>query len=97
MIPKPPLLIALSIVLCGTGSAASTKGASAVVKEYCYDCHDREMHKGELDLETLQAQDIASHSDIWEKVVRKMNARQMPPIGKPRPGREAPTKKRSPN
>ena len=28
---------------------------------------------------------IAAHSDIWEKVVRQIDARQMPPIGEERP------------
>ena len=30
-------------------------------------------------------QDVAKHPDVWEKVVRKLRARQMPPVGKERP------------
>lgn len=59
--------------------------AFATIQKYCYDCHDSVMEKGGLDLEAIQAAEIAAHSTIWEKVVRKMNARQMPPIGKRRP------------
>ena len=28
---------------------------------------------------------VAEHPEVWEKVVRKLRARQMPPVGKPRP------------
>ena len=56
-----------------------------MIKKYCYDCHDSVMEKGGLDLESIEGKDIGAHSEIWEKVVRKMNGRQMPPIGKKRP------------
>ncbi len=38
-----------------------------------------------LDLVSLKGSDIAGHSEVWEKVVRKLNGRQMPPPGLPRP------------
>lgn len=61
----------------------------AVIKQYCYDCHDGDVQKGDLNLEAIADKEVAGHSDIWEKVVRKMNARQMPPIGKKRPDEKA--------
>lgn len=79
------LLAAVAFSLSQATFAADQPGARGVVTKYCYDCHDREMQKGNLDLETLQGQEIANDPSAWEKVVRKMNARQMPPIGKPRP------------
>ena len=56
-----------------------------VVKKYCYDCHDREVQKGSLNLEALVGVRVDENGDAWEKVIRKVNSRQMPPIGKPRP------------
>lgn len=56
-----------------------------VVKRYCFDCHDSDVQKGGLDLQALYGKEIGSDPATWEKVVRKMNARQMPPIGKKRP------------
>jgi hypothetical protein len=38
-----------------------------------------------LDLDALSAKDVEAHPVAWEKVVRKLAARQMPPVGKPRP------------
>jgi hypothetical protein len=43
------------------------------------------MKKGDLDLESLSHDGIAPHTAQWERVVRKLRARQMPPVGKNRP------------
>jgi len=56
-----------------------------LVNQYCADCHDNDVKKGELDLVSLTRQDLTQHPEIWEKVVRKLRARQMPPTGKDRP------------
>jgi hypothetical protein len=85
--------------LLGTGSVVFTLQAQqpaarqsstasphlSLVDEYCLSCHDEDHKKGELALDTVSAAEVAQHPDVWEKVVRKLRARQMPPIGKPRP------------
>jgi hypothetical protein len=65
-------------------------GASAaphvtLVTEYCLSCHDEDKKKGDLALDAILAEDVTRHPAAWEKVVRKLRARQMPPIGEPRP------------
>jgi hypothetical protein len=55
------------------------KPVATVINRYCLDCHDHESKKGELDLESLSRDEVTQHSDRWEKVVRRLNARQMPP------------------
>lgn len=79
------LIAAVCCSLCVAGLAAEPEGVRSVVKQFCYDCHDGAVQKGGLNLEALAGEAIPAHSDVWEKVVRKMNARQMPPIGKKRP------------
>src|SRR5687767_11568611 len=64
---------------------ASTAGVFSFVDEYCLSCHDEDNKKGGLVLETVAAHDVVRHPDVWEKVVRKLRARQMPPVGKERP------------
>ena len=49
---------------------------------YCATCHDEDEKKGGLALDTVALQDVSQHPDVWEKVVRKLRARQMPPVGK---------------
>ena len=57
----------------------------SVVNQYCVSCHDADAKKGGLDLDRLGREDVAQHPDEWERVVRKLRARQMPPVGKERP------------
>ena len=64
---------------------ASTSGLFAFVDEYCLSCHDEDNKKGDLVLEAFAGQDVARNPAVWEKVVRKLRARQMPPVGKDRP------------
>lgn len=77
------------ISLSAASVAESGEGAFAVIKRYCYDCHDSLMEKGGLDLEGIVGEPVANHAAIWEKVARKMSARYMPPIGKARPSEAA--------
>ena len=66
-------------------SPASSPRHRAVVNEYCLTCHDADHEKGGLELESILGKPVAEHPAVWEKVVRKLRARQMPPVGKPRP------------
>jgi hypothetical protein len=55
----------------------------------CLDCHGAERPKGALNLEAILKDDPARHAAAWEKVVRRLRTRQMPPAGKSRPAEEA--------
>ena len=60
----------------------------AVVERYCVACHNaRELTAG-LDLDALDMDAVGGHAEVWEKVVRKLRGRLMPPAGRPRPARE---------
>lgn len=58
---------------------------SAVLEEYCTGCHDDAVNEGGLDLEAVVREDFGRHPQIWEKVIRKLRARHMPPAGELRP------------
>jgi Protein of unknown function (DUF1592)/Protein of unknown function (DUF1588)/Protein of unknown function (DUF1585)/Protein of unknown function (DUF1595)/Protein of unknown function (DUF1587) len=64
---------------------ASLSPERAVVNRYCVNCHNSALKAGELALDEISAQDVSRHPEIWEKVVRKLRARHMPPAGMPRP------------
>jgi Protein of unknown function (DUF1592)/Protein of unknown function (DUF1588)/Protein of unknown function (DUF1585)/Protein of unknown function (DUF1587)/Protein of unknown function (DUF1595)/Cytochrome C oxidase, cbb3-type, subunit III len=68
-----------------SGHASPAAPHVALVGEYCVECHDEGQKTARLALDTLAAQAVSQHPDVWEKVVRKLRARQMPPIGEPRP------------
>ena len=57
----------------------------ALVQGYCLACHDDTIEEAGLSLESVAADDIARQPQVWEKVVRKLRTRQMPPVGEPRP------------
>jgi hypothetical protein len=67
------------------GPSVTTAPHLSLVDEYCLSCHDEDHKKGGLALDIVAADDVTRHPDVWEKVVRKLRARQMPPIGKERP------------
>ena len=90
-----PGRLLMSIGVMGLLAAASIHSAqvpsspagpqASLVDEYCLSCHDKDHEKGGLVLETVAAHDVSQNPEIWEKVVRKLRARQMPPVGKERP------------
>jgi mono/diheme cytochrome c family protein len=57
----------------------------AVVSKYCISCHNDRLKRGGLALDAVVAQDVDKNPDVWEKVLRKVRTRQMPPVGLPRP------------
>jgi hypothetical protein len=59
------------------------------VTRHCTKCHNDDDKKGGLTLDTFLSKEMEAHPEIWEKVVRKLAARQMPPLGKPRPDEKA--------
>src|SRR5919106_1409275 len=60
-----------------------------VVKRYCVSCHNDRLKRGGLALDTVVAHEVAQDPDVWEKVLRKIRVRQMPPVGLPRPNEAA--------
>ena len=63
----------------------------SVVDKYCVTCHNQRLKTGGLTLDTPDLANVAAHPDVWEKVIRKVEAGMMPPAGVPRP--DAATKK----
>ena len=57
----------------------------ATIDRYCVTCHNGRTRTGGLALDTLDVTRVAADAETWEKVVRKMRGRMMPPPGLPRP------------
>jgi cytochrome c551/c552 len=56
-----------------------------LVNRYCLSCHSDRLKTGGFALESIAAREVDQNTDAWEKVLKKIRARQMPPIGIPRP------------
>ena len=65
--------------------AAAPSPHRATLDRYCITCHNERLRTGGLSLEGLDVTRVESGSDAWEKVVRKLRGRMMPPAGVPRP------------
>ena len=57
----------------------------AVVDRYCLTCHNSRTRTAGLALDTVAEGVLADHTEVWERVVRKLRARQMPPAAARRP------------
>src|SRR3954449_6635125 len=53
----------------------------STIATYCFGCHNKFVAAGNLFLDQLGAGSVAEHPEIFEKVVRKLRGRQMPPPG----------------
>ena len=62
-----------------------TSANSALINRYCVTCHNEKLKTAGLMLDKMDADHIGEGAPIWEKVVRKLRAGQMPPSGMPRP------------
>jgi hypothetical protein len=54
-------------------------------KIYCDTCHFGPKARAGLNLEALDLANLGENGTVWEKVLRKLRSREMPPAGVPRP------------
>src|SRR6516165_9093436 len=60
----------------------------ATIQNYCFGCHNEFVKAGNLFLNQLSAASVPEHPEIFEKVVRKLRGRQMPPPGMLQPSQQ---------
>ena len=65
--------------------AASSSTPRAAVKQYCLTCHNDQIKAAGLTLAPLDVDRVGEQAATWEKVVRKLRVRMMPPPGAARP------------
>jgi hypothetical protein len=57
----------------------------ATLDQYCVACHNNRVSNGGLALDTMDPARLEDNGEIWERVVRKLQTRTMPPVGARRP------------
>ena len=60
----------------------------STIQTYCFGCHNKYVRAGNLLLDELGAKSVPEHPEIFEKAVRKLRGRQMPPPGTPQPSQQ---------
>ena len=69
-------------------NAAEVEDYRAVLDRYCVGCHNDRLQTAGISLDDLDVGHVATGAETWEKVVRKLRAREMPPPRRPRPDEE---------
>ncbi|HEY3836990.1 MAG TPA: DUF1587 domain-containing protein, partial [Bryobacteraceae bacterium] len=81
--PQWAVLAFVSIAPCCAADALA--GPGGFISQYCLTCHNQKSKTGGVVLEGTDAAHPASRPELWEKVIRKIKAGEMPPAGLPRP------------
>lgn len=68
-----------------SASAQSVAPHKALVDQYCAACHSQTARTAGLALDSISTEAVAANPEVWERVVRQLRVRYMPPIGLPRP------------
>ena len=86
------------------GGETAAASVAATLDRYCVTCHNERVVTGRgvapsmlvsqlraagLAFDTLDVSRVAGDADAWERVIRKLEARTMPPAGRPRPDEAA--------
>jgi mono/diheme cytochrome c family protein len=69
-------------------TAADAGKSRAFLDKYCVGCHNPKAKLPAADplvLDSSASDDMLGHAATWERVIRKLNVRAMPPAGMPRP------------
>ncbi len=64
---------------------AQSGGREAFTGQYCMPCHNQRSKSGGFVLEGIPHAEPSARPDVWERVTKKIRAREMPPAGMPRP------------
>ena len=75
--------INICLTVLGSTLGLCAQPHAATIHQYCLGCHNSKVKSGGLALDSPG--DVAENADVWERVVRKLRARMMPPVGLPRP------------
>ena len=66
-------------------AGSAPESLRAPINQYCVGCHNDKVKTAGLTLNGVDLANVQQNPDVWEKVVRKLRARYMPPVGLPRP------------
>jgi mono/diheme cytochrome c family protein len=71
-----------------TPAATAPDPHRAMLNTYCVGCHNTRVRSGGIAFDSLDLQAAADDAQIWEKALRKLRGRLMPPPGAPQPSQK---------
>jgi uncharacterized protein DUF1592/uncharacterized protein DUF1588/uncharacterized protein DUF1587/uncharacterized protein DUF1585/uncharacterized protein DUF1595/cytochrome c len=86
MAPRLFVILGLLPWVCLAGNSSFEKTVQPFLKSNCLLCHNAKMKVGGLSLDGYSsARTALANRELWEKVIQKLRAGQMPPKGRPAP------------
>ncbi|HXD73631.1 MAG TPA: DUF1592 domain-containing protein [Vicinamibacterales bacterium] len=85
------LLLSFGAVTFTTGQSRPSESGPrqddqlATIRQYCYGCHNDRLKSAGVSFQEITAASIGERADVFEKAVRKLRGRQMPPPGSRQP------------
>ena len=91
LIPLIAVLGFTGVIAAAPATVAPASGESqlATVKQYCVGCHNDKTKIGGVSFEGVTADSLAKKPELFEKAVRKLRGRVMPPPGAQQPDSKA--------
>jgi hypothetical protein len=68
-----------------TSSETSAQFTRDTLDRYCITCHNETLKTAGLMLDQVNVETLEDNAELWEKVIRKLRIRAMPPPAMPRP------------
>ena len=78
-----------SIGLAAEAGPSASAEQRALLNRYCVGCHNEKLRTADLALNNLNVENVGQSPEVWEKVLRMVRTRYMPPSGMPRPDEKA--------
>ncbi len=75
----------LAPLLAARDPHADISSSGNFIQQNCMSCHNAKDKKGNLELEGITLADPTADTELFEKILRRLDARQMPPPNKKRP------------
>jgi mono/diheme cytochrome c family protein len=78
----------LGLVLLQAAAQPSEDSLAAhrtTIDQYCVACHNSALLTGGLNLQDIDLGNLEENGPVWERILRKLRNREMPPAGMPRP------------
>ena len=90
----PRLLLVVGLTLVGSPDVilaqqppeiSTVRLLDNTLNQYCVVCHNDALRTADLSLEGVTASELAEHSNVLEKILRRLATGEMPPAGMPKP------------
>src|SRR5262245_53084872 len=65
--------------------ATPTAEYRGVLNKYCVSCHNEKLRTAGLAFESIDLSHVEAHTEVLERIARKLRGGDMPPVGRPRP------------